>query len=37
MGNLYRLMKGGDSHNKKYIKYEGEGNKTQRTSKDEMA
>ena len=27
---------GGDPHNKKHIKYEGDGNKSQRTSKDEM-
>ena len=29
--------KGGDPHNKKRIKYKGDGNKTQRKSKDEMA
>ena len=29
--------KGGDPHNKKHTKYEGGRNKTQRTSKDEMA
>ena len=29
--------KGGEPHNKKHTKYEGDGNKTQRTSKDEMA
>ena len=28
---------GGDPHNKKHIKYEGDGNKTERTSKDAMA
>ena len=29
--------KGGDPHNKMHTKYEGDGNKTKRTSKDEMA
>ena len=28
--------KGGNPHNKNHIKYEGDGNKTQRTSKYEM-
>ena len=28
--------KGGDPHNMKHIKYEGDGNKTQRTFKDGM-
>ena len=30
-------MKGGYPYNKKHTKYEGNGNKTQRKSKDEMA
>ena len=29
--------KGRDPHNKKHIEYDGDGNTTQRTSKDEMA
>ena len=28
---------GGDPHNKKHIKYEGDGNKTERTSTGDMA
>ena len=31
------VMKGGDPYNKKHIKYEGNGNKTQMKYKDEMA
>ena len=29
--------KGRDPHNKKHVEYDGDGNPTQRTSKDEMA
>ena len=29
--------KGRDPHNKKHVEYDGDGNTTQRTSKDEMA